>query len=101
MGFFSSMSAIATINQLLKDYENQVTITQDQVSRNASSSTLLNSLNVLKSLHQQLIDEFSKSGPARCATYTIFGDKMGMDALLTYSKNVIAHLMVIIKSKNQ
>lgn len=35
MGLFNAMSSVNKINQLLKDLENQVTITQDQVSKDA------------------------------------------------------------------
>ena len=37
MGFFNAMSSINKVNNLLKDLENQVTITQDQVRKNASA----------------------------------------------------------------
>ena len=99
MGFFNAMSSIGTINQLLKDLENQVTICQSQVQNNVSTAVLNNSLNVLKDIHQKLIDNFSNSSAARVATYTIFGDKMRMDGILTYSKNVIYHLNAIIQSR--
>lgn len=36
MGFFNAMSSINKINNLLKDLENQVTISQDLVQSNAS-----------------------------------------------------------------
>lgn len=96
MGLFNAMSSVNNINRLLKDFENQVTITQSQVSRGASPDTLSNSLNVLKSIHQQLIDNFSNSSAARIAMFTIFGDKMQMDGILTYTKNVILNLYAII-----
>lgn len=96
MGLFNAMSSVNNINRLLKDFENQVTITQSQVSRGASPATLSNSLNVLKSIHQQLIDNFSNSSAARIAMFTIFGDKMQMDGILTYTKNVILNLYAII-----
>lgn len=98
MGFFNSMRTIGEINALLKDFENQVTITQGQVGSGASKATLNNSLNVMKSIHQQLIDKFGNSSGARTATYTIFGDKMRMDGILTYTKNVIYNLYAIINS---
>lgn len=99
MGFFNAMSSIDKINRLLKDLENQVTITQDLVARDAPASTLNNSLNVLKSIHQQLIDAFSNSSAARHAMFKVFGDKMQMDGILTYSKNVIYNLYAIIQNR--
>jgi hypothetical protein len=84
---------------LLKDLENQVTITQDLVARGASASTLNNSLNVLKSIHQQMIDTFSQSSGAQTAVYKLFGDKMRMHDILTYSKNVIYNLAAIINQR--
>jgi len=99
MGFFNAMSSINKVNSLLKDLENQVTITQDQVSRNASKETLQNSLNVLKHIHQEMIDTFSGSSGARVSVFTLFGDKMRMDDILTYSKNVIYNLAAIIHNR--
>ena len=99
MGFFNAMSSIARINELLKDFENQVTISQDLVQRNAPKENLINSLNVMKSIHQQMIDTFSNSAGARTAMFKIFGDKMQMDGILTYSKNVIYNLYAIIQSR--
>lgn len=99
MGFFNAMSSIARINELLKDFENQVTISQDLVQRNAPKENLINSLNVMKSIHQQMIDTFSNSAGARTAMFKIFGDKMQMDGILTYSKNVIYNLYAIIQNK--
>lgn len=99
MGFFNAMSSIARINELLKDFENQVTISQDLVQRNAPKENLINSLNVLKSIHQQMIDTFSNSAGARTAMFKIFGDKMQMDGILTYSKNVIYNLYAIIQNR--
>lgn len=99
MGLFNAMSSVNKINQLLKDLENQVTITQDQVSKNAPAETLQNSLNVLKHIHQELIDTFCQSRGARICMYTIFGDKMNMHGILTYSKNVIYNLYAIIQDK--
>lgn len=99
MGFFNAMSSVNKINNLLKDFENQVTITQDLVERGASSQMLINYLNVMKSIHQQLIDTFSNSSGARIAMYQIFGDKMKMDDILTYTKNVILHLNAIIQNR--
>lgn len=99
MGFFNAMSSINRINNLLKDLENQVTITQDLVQSNASQWQLENSLNVLKRIHQDMIDTFSNSGGARAAVFTLFGDKMGMDAILMYSKNLIYNLISIIHSR--
>ena len=99
MGFFNAMSSIGKINNLLKDFENQVTISQDLVERNASTQMLMNNLNVLKSIHQQLIDTFSNSAGARTAMFTIFGDKMQMHGILTYTKNVILHLNAIVQNR--
>lgn len=99
MGFFNAMSSIARINELLKDFENQVTISQDLVQRNAPKENLINSLNVMKSIHQQMIDIFSNSAGARTAMFKIFGDKMQMDGILTYSKNVIYNLYAIIQNR--
>ena len=53
MGLFNAMASVNRINSLLKDFENQVTISQDLVERNAPAYQLNNSLNVLKSIHQQ------------------------------------------------
>lgn len=99
MGFFNAMSSINKVNNLLKDLENQVTITQDLVRRNAPVENLQNSLNVLKHIHQDLIDTFSNSGGARISMFTIFGDKMRMHDILTYSKNVIYNLAAIIRNR--
>lgn len=99
MGFFNAMSSINKVNNLLKDLENQVTITQDQVRRNAPAETLRNSLNVLKHIHQELIDTFSKSSGARVSMFTLFGDKMRMHDILAYNKNVIYNLAAIINDK--
>ena len=99
MGFFNAMSSIARINKLLKDFENQVTISQDLVSRNASKESLTNSLNVMKTIHQELIDTFSNSAGARTAMFKIFGDKMQMHGILTYTKNVIYNLYAIIPNR--
>lgn len=98
MGFFNAISSINEINGLIRDFENQVTITQSQVQNGASKTTLNNSLNVLKSIHQRLIDTFGNSSGARVAMYTVFGDKMQMGDLLTYTKNVIMNLYAIINS---
>lgn len=99
MGFFNAMSSINKINNLLKDLENQVTITQDLVQSNASRRQLENSLNVLKHIHQELIDTFAGSGGARVSMFTLFGDKMRMNDVLTYSKNVALNLAAIIAQK--
>lgn len=99
MGFFNSMRTVGEINRLLKDFENIVTIAQSQVQDNADKLTLINSLNVMKNIHQQLINQFSNSAGARIATYTIFGDKMQMDALLNYTKKVCYNLYGIIQNK--
>ena len=99
MGFFNAMSSINEINSLLKDLENQVTISQDLVQSNASRWQLDNSLNVLKRIHQDLIDTFSNSSGARVSVFTLFGDKMRMDGILTYSKNLIYNLNAIIQSR--
>lgn len=98
MGFFNAMTSIGEINRLIKDFENQVTITQGQVQDDASMVTLNNSLNVLKSIHQELIYKFSNSSGARVAMYKMFGKKMQMDELLTYTKNVIYNLNAIINN---
>ena len=92
------MSSINKVNNLLKDLENQVTITQDQVRKNASAETLQNSMNVLKHIHQELINTFSNSSGARVSMFTLFGNKMRMHDILTYSKNVIYNLAAIIHS---
>ncbi len=99
MGFFNAMSSINKVNNLLKDLENQVTITQDQVRKNASAETLQNSINVLKHIHQELINTFSNSSGARVSMFTLFGNKMRMHDILTYSKNVIYNLATIINGK--
>lgn len=99
MGFLNAMTSISKINNLLKDLENQVTITQDQVESNASRWQLENSLNVFKRIHQDLIDTFTGSGVARVAVFTVFGDKMRMDDILTYSKNVTMNLAAIIAQR--
>jgi hypothetical protein len=100
MGFFNAMSAIGNINSLLKDFENQVIITQDLVERNAPISNLNNSLNVLKSIHQELIDNFDRSSAARTAMFKIFGDKMQMMGILTYTRNVVYNLAAIISQRS-
>lgn len=98
MGLFNAMSSINRVNNLLKDLENQVTITQDQVRRNVPVETLRNSLNVLKHIHQELIDTFSNSSGARVSMFTLFGDKMRMHDILIYSKNIIYNLTKAIHS---
>ncbi len=100
MGLINYMSTISRIYDLLKDLENQVRITQDQVERRVPVSTLKNSLEVHKRIHQELMDLFSNSSGARLATYTIFGDKMRMHDVLTYSKNVAYNLAAIIKQRS-
>ncbi len=99
MGLLNAVSSINKVNRLLKDLENQVTITQNQVRSNVSVDTLQNSLNVLKHIHQDLIDTFSNSGSARVSVFTFLGDKMRMHDILTYSKNVIYNLTAIINNK--
>ena len=99
MGFFNAMSSINKVNNLLKDLENQVTITQDKVRKNASAETLQNSMNVLKHIHQELINTFSNSSGARVSMFTLFGNKMRMHDILTYSKNMIYNLATIINGK--
>lgn len=99
MGFFNAMSSINEVNHLLKDLENQVMISQDQVASGAPVATLQNSLNVHKQIHQSLINVFGNSAGARTAMYTIFGDKMRMEQILTYSKNVTLHLAAIISNR--
>ncbi len=98
MGFFNAMSSINKVNNLLKDLENQVTITQGQIENGAPLSNLVNSLNVHKRIHQDLLDVFSNSGGARVSVYTLFGDKMRMDDVLTYSKNLVLNLTAIIQT---
>ena len=99
MGFFNAMSSINKINNLLKDLENQVTISQDLIQSNGSRWQLENCLNVLKRIHQELIDTFSNSSGARVSVFTLFGDKMRMDGILMYSKNLIYNLNTIIQSR--
>ena len=99
MGFFNAMSSINKVNNLLKDLENQVTITQGQIERNAPLSNLENSLNVHKRIHQELIEAFSNSGGARVSVYTVFGDKMRMDDVLMYSKNLAMNLAAIVAQR--
>lgn len=99
MGFFNAMASIGTINQLLKEFENLVTITQDLVERNAATSTLNNRLSAMKSIHQELINTFANSSAARVAMFKIFGDKMQMHEILTYTKNVIMNLNLIIQNR--
>lgn len=99
MGFFNGMATVNRINQLLKDLENQVTITQGQVQSGASRFTLENSLNTHKRIHQELINEFSNSATARISVYKIFGDKLRMDDVLMYSKNVTMNLAAIIANR--
>ena len=98
MGFFNAMSAIGNINSLLKDFENEVVISQDLVQRDAPPEQLNDCLIVMKRLHQRLIDNFGSSAAARCAMFTIFGDKMQMDGILTYTRNVCYHLYSIIQN---
>lgn len=99
MGFFNAMSSINKVNNLLKDLENQVIITQYQVRKNASAETLQNSMNVLKHIHQELINTFSNSSGARVSMFTLFGDKMRMHDILTYSKNIIYNVAAIIHDR--
>lgn len=96
MGLFNAMASIGKINSLLKDLENQVSITQAQVQSNASKWQLEQSLNVHKRIHQELIDTFCNSSGARTAVFKVFGDKMRMPEILGYSKNVAMHLASII-----
>ena len=99
MGIFNAVSSINKINNLLKDLENEISITQDQVRSNAPVENMRNSLNVLKHIHQDLIDTFSNSSGARISVFTLFGDKMRMHDILFYSKNVIYNLAAIINNK--
>lgn len=99
MGFFNAISSINKINALLKDLENQVTITQGQIEHNAPVQNLRNSLNVHKRIHQDLIDLFGHSSAAQVAMFTIFGDKMQMHGILTYSKNLICNLAAVIATR--
>lgn len=96
MGIFNSFSTINQINTQLKDLENQITITRDMVMRDASKMELERCLNLLKKMHQNLINTFSQSSTAMAASYTIYNCKMTMPEILTYSKNVIMNLAVII-----
>lgn len=96
MGFFNAVSSINKINNLLKDLENQVTITQEMIETGAPKHNLENCLNVHKRIHQDLIDVFSGSGGARTAMYKIFGVNMRMEDILTYSKNLTLNLVAII-----
>lgn len=99
MGFLNAMSSINKINNLLKDLENQVAITQGQIESHAPVYMLENSLNTHKRIHQELIDTFSNSGGARVSMYTVFGDKMRMDDVLSYSKNLAINLAAIIQTR--
>lgn len=99
MGFFNAMSSIGKINNLLKDLENEVTITQSLVSQDASREVLLNHVNILSSIHQELINTFSNSSGARTAMFKIFGNKMQMHDILTYSKNLVLHLNAIAQNQ--
>lgn len=99
MGFINAMSSINKINNLLKDLENQVAITQGQIESHAPVYMLENSLNTHKQIHQELIDVFSNSGGARVSVYTVFGDKMRMDDILSYSKNLAMNLAAVIAQR--
>lgn len=99
MGFLNAMSSINKINNLLKDLENQVAITQGQIESHAPVYMLENSLNTHKRIHQELIDTFSNSGGARVSVYTVFGDKMRMDDILSYSKNLAMNLAAVIAQR--
>lgn len=99
MGFFNAMSSISRINQLLKDLENQVTITQGMLENNAPRYNLENCLNVHKRIHQELIDAFSGSSTARISKFKVFGDNMRMDEILRYSKNLAMNLAAIIAQR--
>lgn len=99
MGFLNAMSSINKVNNLLKDLENQVTITQGQINSNAPVYMLENSLNTHKRIHQELINAFSNSGGARVSMYTVFGDKMRMDDILSYSKNLSMNLAAVIAQR--
>lgn len=99
MGFFNAMSSINKINKLLKDLENQVTITQGLIESRAPKFNLENSLNVHKRIHQELIDTFSNSGGARVSMFKIFGDNMRMDDVLRYSKNMILNIVAITSQR--
>lgn len=99
MGFFNAMSSINRVNNLLKDLENQVAITQGQIESHALVYMLENSLNTHKRIHQELLDAFSNSGGARVSVFTIFGEKMRMDDVLAYSKNLAMNLAAIIQTR--
>ncbi|MBD5272251.1 MAG: hypothetical protein HDS36_06535 [Bacteroides sp.] len=96
MGFFNAVSSINKINSLLRDLENQVTITQGMIETRAPKYNLENCLNVHKRIHQDLIDVFAGSGGARNAMYKVFGENMRMDDILTYSRNLALNLAAIL-----
>ena len=96
MGLFNAVSTVSDINRLLKDFENQTFIIRSQMQECASPMTLKNSLNVLKSIHQQLINKFCSSSAARVAMFTIFGNKLQMDGVLTCTKGIIYDINAII-----
>lgn len=98
MGLFNGLSSVNRINNLLKDLENQVAITQGQIQSGVSRFNLENSLRVHRMIHQQLLDAFSNSRTAQISMYKIFGDNMRMHDILEYSKNLIYNLNAIIQT---
>lgn len=98
MGLFNGLSTVNRINGLLRDLENQVTITQGQIESGAPKFNLQNSLNVHKRIHQNLIDAFGNSRTAQVSMYKVFGDNMRMHDILSYSKNLIYNLNSIIQN---
>lgn len=99
MGLLNWMDSMSNINKLLKDFENEVTITQDLVANGWSVSLIEHHLNVMKDIHQQLINNFAKSSGAQGAAFHIFGKSMLMDEILTYTKNVCLHLSAIVQNR--
>lgn len=99
MGLLNGMRTIGEINSLLRDLENQVTILKGQYNRKVSKDELNNSINVLRSIHEQLIVKFASSAAARGATYSVFGDRMQMDGILSYSKNIIYSFYALVNGQ--
>lgn len=99
MGIFNWMDSMAHINSLLKDFENEVIITQDLVENGGSAYLLRTHLNVMRDIHQQLINNFGKSAGARIAAFHIFNQSLTMHELLTYTKNVCLHLSTIVQNR--
>lgn len=99
MGFFNAMSSVNKINGLLTEFEQQVLLSQQLLETNASKQTLDCVLNRMAVLHQELIDTFSNSSGARVSMYHMFGDKMRMDGILMYTKNVTMNLAAVITNR--